>query len=521
MTYTKTAWANGGPQPLSATNFNKMEQGIADGSPVDTIANLKAITGAVNGETREVLGYYAAGGDGGGLIRRNTSLTTFNEGTAFDMAGAAAAEAGGWERIYDGPILAEWFGAKFDNSTINTTALQNAINVAATTSNGAHGNMLMLPKGVGLTGKLTIPTGLNMVGRGVDATFLKLASAQNTAVLETENFSTLLAANSVDAPNNFRLSHFTVDGNKAQNSTAPACVRLYAHSYNIYDFDTINSKGAGLHSQWTTSASLPTSGRGGQMEAYLTDMTLADCDGNGLDFYGPHDAVITRVNPVSHAGKGFYFGTGSVASTCIACHPWSGFSSNAFHLDENNINLLECQGEGGATGVSLVRISGAVCTILGGRYFSYNASSHIAFEIDSSAGGLKIDTTVNETRGGVIKWNSGTQNGNGGITANINITGYTGASFTLETGTRPDKANVSMKIINFATGNYLVTPDARRIVNRSAAPTTGDWVVGDTAYNSAPAETGSSGSMYVILGWICTTAGTPGTWKQMRVLTGN
>lgn len=55
----------------------------------------------------------------------------------------------------------------------------------------------------------------------------------------------------------------------------------------------------------------------------------------------------------------------------------------------------------------------------------------------------------------------------------------------------------------------------------TAAPTTGTWNIGDTVKNSAPAEAGVAGSKHVITGWICTVAGTPGTWLEMRVLTGN
>jgi hypothetical protein len=55
----------------------------------------------------------------------------------------------------------------------------------------------------------------------------------------------------------------------------------------------------------------------------------------------------------------------------------------------------------------------------------------------------------------------------------------------------------------------------------TAAPTTGDWAQGDFVRNSAPSELGSASSKYVILGWICTVSGTPGTWLQCRVLTGN
>ena len=55
----------------------------------------------------------------------------------------------------------------------------------------------------------------------------------------------------------------------------------------------------------------------------------------------------------------------------------------------------------------------------------------------------------------------------------------------------------------------------------TAAPTTGTWAKGDYIKNSNPAEAGMAFSKYVVLGFICVTAGTPGTWVQVRGLTGN
>jgi hypothetical protein len=54
----------------------------------------------------------------------------------------------------------------------------------------------------------------------------------------------------------------------------------------------------------------------------------------------------------------------------------------------------------------------------------------------------------------------------------------------------------------------------------TAPPTTGTYQLGDVIRNSAPAVLGTAGSRYVITGWICTTAGTPGTWTPCRSLTG-
>lgn len=56
---------------------------------------------------------------------------------------------------------------------------------------------------------------------------------------------------------------------------------------------------------------------------------------------------------------------------------------------------------------------------------------------------------------------------------------------------------------------------------QTAAPTSGDYAQGDEVMNSAPVELGTAGSKYVIRGWKCIASGSPGTWVQMRFLTGN
>ena len=55
----------------------------------------------------------------------------------------------------------------------------------------------------------------------------------------------------------------------------------------------------------------------------------------------------------------------------------------------------------------------------------------------------------------------------------------------------------------------------------TAAPTTGTYRQGDIVRNSNPTEAGTALTKYVVLGWICTVSGTPGTWLDMRTLTGN
>ncbi|MGE5452427.1 MAG: hypothetical protein ACM3VZ_11375 [Acidobacteriota bacterium] len=70
--------------------------------------------------------------------------------------------------------------------------------------------------------------------------------------------------------------------------------------------------------------------------------------------------------------------------------------------------------------------------------------------------------------------------------------------------------------------NLIVDGRAAAANNAStAAPTTGTYVAGDFVKNSSPVEAGAAGSKYVVEGWLCVGAGTPGTWVQKRFLTGN
>ncbi|MBN3853830.1 hypothetical protein G3N59_10610 [Paraburkholderia sp. Ac-20340] len=73
--------------------------------------------------------------------------------------------------------------------------------------------------------------------------------------------------------------------------------------------------------------------------------------------------------------------------------------------------------------------------------------------------------------------------------------------------------------------NDLGDGKAVAVSNAMAAPpasgSTTTYAVGDVIKNSVPAELGAVGAKYIITGWICVAAGTPGVWKECRVLTGS
>lgn len=65
--------------------------------------------------------------------------------------------------------------------------------------------------------------------------------------------------------------------------------------------------------------------------------------------------------------------------------------------------------------------------------------------------------------------------------------------------------------IEDVNGNGLIVNGRRRLF-KTAIPTTGTWAVGDIAYNTVPTAGG-------FIGWVCVTAGTPGTWKTFGPIT--
>lgn len=90
-----------------------------------------------------------------------------------------------------------------------------------------------------------------------------------------------------------------------------------------------------------------------------------------------------------------------------------------------------------------------------------------------------------------------------------------------------DKAQMERKLTDlFRATNVQVNQLTEGTVSAvhsasTAAPTAGSYAVGDFVRNSAPAEAGTAGSKYVVMGWLCTVGGTPGTFVPCRALTGN
>ena len=95
----------------------------------------------------------------------------------------------------------------------------------------------------------------------------------------------------------------------------------------------------------------------------------------------------------------------------------------------------------------------------------------------------------------------------------------------LQTDPRLPDPNTGNGTVRLTQRLYEIFRDWANIINHGlfwetsglVAPTTGNWATGDKCRNTNPTELGSGGSKYIIIGW-CYTGG---SWKDMRVLTGN
>lgn len=112
---------------------------------------------------------------------------------------------------------------------------------------------------------------------------------------------------------------------------------------------------------------------------------------------------------------------------------------------------------------------------------------------------------------GSFVWNAGSGDNVVCSSAHDNRFQLTGIDFTKTTITAANIFDLHTRAFDYPTSsNHL----ARSVIAGTAAPTDGYWRPGDICWNSAPDEGGD-------LGWVCTTEGSPGTWNVLGTISGN
>jgi hypothetical protein len=133
------------------------------GSQVNSIAALIAMTGMTNGQSTLVDGYYAPGDMGGGsFVYANPSTIATNLGLVFNSSVAG----GQWIRVFKGDTSIRWFGAKGDNSTDDSAAFTNAMDVVVSLT----GHKIYVPAGKYIISQtLQMPTTIGLTIEGEDS----------------------------------------------------------------------------------------------------------------------------------------------------------------------------------------------------------------------------------------------------------------------------------------------------------------------------------------------------------------
>lgn len=101
------------------------------GRSKETVDQLKDCNGETDKSYIDTLGYSTEGDGGGGKFYWDIASTLADNGGT--IIKATAISTGRWLRVYSGPVIAKWFGAKGDGATNDTIAIQGAESVIGVT----------------------------------------------------------------------------------------------------------------------------------------------------------------------------------------------------------------------------------------------------------------------------------------------------------------------------------------------------------------------------------------------------
>ena len=272
------------------------------------------------------------------------------------------------------------YGAKGDGVSDDAAAIQTAVTTAAT-----KGGTVYFPAGTYIVGAtITLPGGVHLRGSGVggdiyssvDAqlpfrgTVIKLKSNANVDLIKTQNFASLTGSGSPSAystPARFGIHDVVLDGNKQQNASGLP-LRIFGRTYEIQNVIIQNGASGGVYSEY---------GAGGyEMEARWTNFTITDCNGDGLEWRGPHDSVFTNGLVARHDGRrGIYIVGGSyVGGEMFAnVHVW-GSHTYQWVLGSSNAAFLNCVSDGPGG----VQVLGSGNTWIGGSIYGTTATGQYA-----------------------------------------------------------------------------------------------------------------------------------------------
>ena len=262
----------------------------------------------------------------------------------------------------------------------------------------------------------------------------------------------------------------------------------------------------------------------------IDTMRIVLCGGHGLFIDGAdvNAGVAKGVDATSNQGYGIY-DSSFLGNTHIAHHTDNN-TLGAYKSDDINARnlFLGCYAESGQPTSSMVFpaqvVGGAYGSGITGNFINNN---EIPTQVKGSATAVTSQTVtlaagaVDPSDGTILSLTSSDEPAFpmrlkytlGRWFMNWANSGFQFLSIyneqaTIANGYARDSTNAKIGLPNFYHGDY--TQMKYRGVD-SAAPTTGTWLQGDIVFNTAPTAGGT-------IGFVCTTAGTPGTWKTFGAI---
>jgi len=403
-----------------------------------------------------------------------------------------------YSMITGAPVNVKDFGATGDGTTDDTAAIQAAINFCTNLSNRRQ--TLYFPAANAaatykITAPLTISGRLTIVGDGeFTTTIFAVGLTAGQFILDFDN---LAAANVYFGG----LQNITIRSNDA----APNGIRLKNTSYwtlknvQLYDLDV------GIYITGTQCFS-----------NFFEQVTHYQISGQSVEFDDFTGGGQYQFLGCTFTGNDGLFVTSTAATDSLALYNCNFEQCIATDITINGtvqgLSISACRSEGlngtvsflidPASGKFVRGISISSC------FWASDSGNAYPVQIGGSGGDIK-GFNISGNYAGYIGL-LGFVNLNGAGEAGVISANYCSETPTAKIVTVPREGVVAFS--NYNPSGAMTNYENLVVLGRAAAaPTTGTYAVGSIIYNSAPASAG-------FVGFVCTVAGTPGTWRTFGLI---
>lgn len=423
--------------------------------------------------------------------------------------------------VLDFGAVGDWNGT---SGTDNLAAFNAAIASFPTTfddSTTSFGGEILIPPGkYYLSGTLEINRGIILTGLGANylngSVVLVFADNKNGIFIPSVATSSTGKAGNAPVIQNLVISKYTTSG-----TTGNGIVMNY--KAKVINCSVIGFRENGIWIYGNQAGTPSTNSNG-----WLVDSCeLGGNGGNGLKVEGPDSNGGVGINILSNSNGGWGILESSfLGGTYIGCicetNTLGGYKSTS---NSSRTVFVGCYTEPGQPPNDLAPPAMFISGLQGPG--NTTQTNGINSDIDRisiknfAAGNALIGYQQPNTSGsglsfldtqGLNVWSFNKAVGKWGYNWS-NIGSISGFVFYDQTATTANGYARNITAGSYGIGSYYFG-EANQMLLRtigSSAPTSGNYLVGDIVYNSAPAPGG-------FIGFVCTTAGSPGTWKTFGAI---